>query len=101
MWLSLCTKRDIDCNTERQPYVGVLAVSRQEFSCLQTVEPSYKITTPMEGRDMTYNTPELLLIGAAQSLVLDRDISTEGDCPTIDCVVDNFSPITSRCDTGF
>jgi hypothetical protein len=45
---------------------------------------------------MTYNTPDLLFVGAAESLVLE---STGVSMPGIDCALDNVSGSSDRIET--
>jgi hypothetical protein len=51
---------------------------------------------------MRYHTPEVLLIGTAQSLVLDDSLKSDViSCEPWDCVSDHISNPTSRCDVSF
>jgi hypothetical protein len=49
---------------------------------------------------MRYDTPELLLVGSAQNLVLDDSHKSDVSCEPDVCVRDNFAQV-SRCDPGF
>jgi hypothetical protein len=48
---------------------------------------------------MRYNAPKLLLVGSAQSLVLNSKLASDVTCEPHVCVIDNFTP-ESRCEVG-